>query len=272
MAYGFLCTLSYACLGIGNVLKSNMYPVTAAGVCLLQLCKGEPSSSVGRSERWTPPSRGMYHRIGVGKMTSRETALLGDRELLSPTLESVLAALEATLPIPVVLFDDVGGVIWVSRRAVEELDLQVVQQGHETLLKGSSPTLDVMRLVARSALNDAEPPPANALGPKNKVIVRRYETEGGSKMVLIALGEGPLSPYPSETMKKELDRAGLTSRESDVATLAVQGFNVPNISARLDMKPSSVQTFIKRIYRKFNVSSRAELSFLVLSGAALKKN
>jgi len=66
-------------------------------------------------------------------------------------------------------------------------------------------------------------------------------------------------------LERRTRRAGLSPRQSQVALLAIQGYSIANIAARLGVKESTVQTHLKRIYRRLQVSSRAELAYRLLA-------
>jgi DNA-binding CsgD family transcriptional regulator len=51
----------------------------------------------------------------------------------------------------------------------------------------------------------------------------------------------------------------LTSRERDVAALAVQGLSARAIAERLVISERTVETHIAHVYRKLEVASRVEL-------------
>lgn len=52
-----------------------------------------------------------------------------------------------------------------------------------------------------------------------------------------------------------------------MALLAVEGFSVLNVAARLGLTESTVRTYVKRLYQKLGVRSRAELACRVLGAA-----
>jgi len=66
-------------------------------------------------------------------------------------------------------------------------------------------------------------------------------------------------------LRKRTRQAGLSRRQSQVALLAIQGYSIVNIAARLEVKESTVQTHLKRIYGRLEVSSRAELAYRLLT-------
>jgi DNA-binding NarL/FixJ family response regulator len=59
-------------------------------------------------------------------------------------------------------------------------------------------------------------------------------------------------------------RPALSPRELDVAQLIARGLPNKAIAAILELRPSTVNTYTKRIYLKLNVSSRAEMVAKVL--------
>lgn len=61
----------------------------------------------------------------------------------------------------------------------------------------------------------------------------------------------PLSSDPAEA---------LTGRERDVLALIAQGLSVVEVAARLTLSQHTVRGYVKEIYRKLDISSRAEAS------------
>jgi two-component system, NarL family, nitrate/nitrite response regulator NarL len=66
-------------------------------------------------------------------------------------------------------------------------------------------------------------------------------------------------PVPLE---KELDYERLTPRESEVLTYLSKGFTIKEIASLMGIKWFTVNDHIKSIYKKLNVSSRAEAAVL----------
>jgi len=66
-------------------------------------------------------------------------------------------------------------------------------------------------------------------------------------------------PVPIE---KPLDHERLTPRESEVLTYLSKGFTIKEIAALMGIKWFTVNDHIKSIYKKLNVSSRAEAAVL----------
>ena len=62
----------------------------------------------------------------------------------------------------------------------------------------------------------------------------------------------------------------LSKRELEVLELVVKGFTFPEIASLLAISPHTVGTFIRRIYRKLEVRSRAEAVFEALQLGIIK--
>lgn len=82
----------------------------------------------------------------------------------------------------------------------------------------------------------------------------------------IERGEPPLSPsialrilsHFQSPAKKPDDDAGLSPRETEVLTLLARGLTVAEAAKRLGLQPQTVASYVKVIYQKLCVSSRAE--------------
>ena len=62
-----------------------------------------------------------------------------------------------------------------------------------------------------------------------------------------------------QEMLPQLDKdAGLTDRETEVLQRVAKGYTLPEIAQQLGLSRHTVATHIKQIYRKLDVSSRAE--------------
>lgn len=83
-------------------------------------------------------------------------------------------------------------------------------------------------------------------------------------------GEPPLSPsiarkviaYFAAQVKKPtsplLHEVSLTDRETEVLLRVAKGFTLPEIGVQLGLSRHTIADYVKQIYRKLNVSSRAE--------------
>jgi DNA-binding NarL/FixJ family response regulator len=85
----------------------------------------------------------------------------------------------------------------------------------------------------------------------------------------ISQGEPPLSPsiarkvikYFAEQNKPQVNQlpdVQLTERESEVLLRVAKGFTLPEIGVQLGLSRHTIADYVKQIYRKLNVSSRAE--------------
>jgi len=85
----------------------------------------------------------------------------------------------------------------------------------------------------------------------------------------ISQGEPPLSPsiarkviaYFAAQPKPQVDtlpHVSLTERESEVLLRVAKGFTLPEIGVQLGLSRHTIADYVKQIYRKLNVSSRAE--------------
>jgi DNA-binding NarL/FixJ family response regulator len=85
----------------------------------------------------------------------------------------------------------------------------------------------------------------------------------------IGSGEPPLSPsiarrviaYFAAQAKPQahaMPHVSLTERESEVLLRVAKGFTLPEIGVQLSLSRHTIADYVKQIYRKLNVSSRAE--------------
>jgi DNA-binding NarL/FixJ family response regulator len=86
----------------------------------------------------------------------------------------------------------------------------------------------------------------------------------------MAQGEPPLSPsiarrviayFAAQTKPKQPDllpHVSLTERESEVLLRVAKGYTLPEIGVQLGLSRHTIADYVKQIYRKLNVSSRAE--------------
>lgn len=51
----------------------------------------------------------------------------------------------------------------------------------------------------------------------------------------------------------------LSAREREIASLLVEGYATLNAAAVLDLSEHTVRTYVRRLYKKLNVSNRADL-------------
>jgi DNA-binding NarL/FixJ family response regulator len=81
----------------------------------------------------------------------------------------------------------------------------------------------------------------------------------------IASGEPPLSPAISRKLLMHFEalphpepEAKLTEREQEVLVLISKGLTLPRVATLLEISRNTTAGYVKAIYRKLNISSRAE--------------
>jgi DNA-binding NarL/FixJ family response regulator len=94
-----------------------------------------------------------------------------------------------------------------------------------------------------------------------------------AQLLRMTQGEPPLSPpiarrvlahfananYRRDTLVRQLEHeVSLTERETDVLQRVAKGYTLPEIAAQFGLSKHTIADHIKQIYRKLNVSSRAE--------------
>ena len=72
----------------------------------------------------------------------------------------------------------------------------------------------------------------------------------------------PGAPPRPLAMDKPIDHERLTPRETEVLTYLSKGFTIKEIASLMGIKWFTVNDHIKSIYKKLNVSSRAEAAVL----------
>ena len=107
---------------------------------------------------------------------------------------------------------------------------------------------------------------AGAFGYLLKEQPRELLTE---QLQRISQGEPPLSPSiarrviayfaaQNKPQANEIPHVQLTERESEVLLRVAKGFTLPEIGVQLNLSRHTIADYVKQIYRKLNVSSRAE--------------
>jgi DNA-binding CsgD family transcriptional regulator len=83
-------------------------------------------------------------------------------------------------------------------------------------------------------------------------------------------GEPPLSPAiarrvmahfasrSSQRERRNVPSVVLTDRENEVLLRVAKGYTLPEIAVQLNLSRHTISDYVKQIYRKLNVSSRAE--------------
>jgi len=112
---------------------------------------------------------------------------------------------------------------------------------------------------------------AGAFGYILKEQARELITE---QLQRISQGEPPLSPSiaqrvmayfsakaktkPAASAPSNMPNVSLTDRESEVLLRVAKGYTLPEIGVQLGLSRHTIADYVKQIYRKLNVSSRAE--------------
>ena len=98
--------------------------------------------------------------------------------------------------------------------------------------------------------------------PLSPAIARRLLTHFRSGDGLLPAGASPTPAPASAPAAPQPDHERLTPRESEVLTYLSKGFTIKEIANLMGIKWFTVNDHIKSIYKKLNVSSRAEAAVL----------
>lgn len=108
-----------------------------------------------------------------------------------------------------------------------------------------------------------------AAGAQGYVLKQEHPDTVVDVLRRIEAGEPPLSPSIARRILERFrpqaaaaarprDEAGLSARETEVLTLIARGLSGPEAARAIGLKPQTVAGYVKVIYQKLNVSSRAE--------------
>ncbi len=124
---------------------------------------------------------------------------------------------------------------------------------------------DVLPVVATIYDDDAHLFEAIAAGARGYVLKDEEADLLVNYLRRIERGEPPLSPSIAHRMLSHFrtpavvkDEAGLSPRETEVLTLLARGMTVSEAASRLGLQPQTVASYVKVIYQKLCVTSRAE--------------
>ncbi|MGB3337198.1 MAG: response regulator transcription factor [Devosia sp.] len=189
-----------------------------------------------------------------------------------PTRDWMLAVLASAFP---VLRIETAGTLkaahaWLDRHAAE-LWLAVIDIG---LPDGSGVDIvrrlqrehpEVLPVVATIYDDDAHLFEAIAAGARGYVLKDEEADLLVNYLRRIERGEPPLSPSIAHRMLSHFrapaqlkDEAGLSPRETEVLTLLARGLTVSEAASRLGLQPQTVASYVKVIYQKLCITSRAE--------------
>lgn len=131
------------------------------------------------------------------------------------------------------------------------------------LLNQRSP--QTLSIVATIYDDDAHLFPALRAGARGYILKDQGREEAARLLQGIAAGQPPLSPSIARkilasflTATPKLEYPTLTPRESEVLRLISKGMTLTETAKLLQLSRHTVDGYVKEIYRKLNVSSRAE--------------
>jgi len=125
---------------------------------------------------------------------------------------------------------------------------------------------DTRRVVATIFGDDAHLLDAISAGAEGYILKEEEPERIVATLQRIERDEPPLSPSIARRMLAHFrapprpidDAANLTGREIETLTLLARGLTVGEAAARLGLKPHTVAGYVKIIYQKLNISTRAE--------------
>jgi len=168
------------------------------------------------------------------------------------------------------------GVLVTTIFADETHVLQAIEAGASGyLLKDSTPTNmldDILSVneggspispsIARQILKHfrqaySTPPPTYATQPAPKAYAANFKSNSTSNSASIALGAQDPPPLRSRS-NGTAETTLLSARETEVLELVTKGFTANEISEMMQVSRHTVLTFVRRIYTKLKVTSKAE--------------
>ena len=160
---------------------------------------------------------------------------LVDWHLPDGTSEQLIAELVAARP---------GAVVIVA--TIHDDDTHVfpaLRAGASGYILKSQPVAVVINQLRRIELGEPALSPSIALR-----VLRHFQA-----------GPGVVSPIPSAAAPEHAEPlVKLTEREADVLRLIAKGYRAPEVAPLLGLTPSTVSSYVRDIYRKLGISSRAE--------------
>ncbi len=112
--------------------------------------------------------------------------------------------------------------------------------------------------------------PALQAGAFGYLLKEQPRDQIAEQLKRMSQGEPPLSPsiarrvlahfaaQNSWSRPQNLPHVSLTERENEVLLRVAKGFTLPEIGVQLNLSRHTIADYVKQIYRKLNVSSRAE--------------
>jgi DNA-binding NarL/FixJ family response regulator len=136
---------------------------------------------------------------------------------------------------------------------------------------------DVQSVVVTIHDDDDHLFPALQAGAFGYLLKEQSREQLSEQLHRISQGEPPLSPQiarrviqyftaqsrlqpPQEPADNVTPHVQLTDRENEVLLRVAKGFTLPEIGVQLNLSRHTIADYVKQIYRKLNVSSRAEVA------------
>ena len=126
---------------------------------------------------------------------------------------------------------------------------------------------DALPVVATIYDDDAHLFDSLAAGAQGYVLKQERPEDVAACLRRIEAGEPPLSPSIARRLLERLrpapapkpkDDARLSPRETEVLTLLARGLSGPEAAREIGLKPQTVAGYVKVIYQKLHITSRAE--------------
>jgi DNA-binding NarL/FixJ family response regulator len=99
-------------------------------------------------------------------------------------------------------------------------------------------------------------------GAKGYILKDQDKQQLAQMLQNIEKGQQPISPAIANKLlnffNPQLPQNNLTAREKDVLTLIAKGYKVPEVSDMIGIKSSTCYGYVKDIYQKLDINSRAE--------------
>lgn len=111
--------------------------------------------------------------------------------------------------------------------------------------------------------------PALQAGAFGYILKEQTREQIEEQLQRISQGEPPLSPSIARRVishfkaapqpaPSDIPKVALTERETEVLLRVAKGFTLPEIGVQLGLSRHTIADYVKQIYRKLNISSRAE--------------
>lgn len=208
----------------------------------------------------------------LAELLDEATRTVFDHPTRSRGRVPILEMLMGATTVPQLLCDPSGQLLWINTAACNWLGVRSYPIADTFLLAGDPQRLACIsalvrkhartqaweRLGAEISAIDCDPHRTIEVHPLTDA--RRVQ----SAVLVTAVARAPYAALGSPT-PEQLWSDALSHRQRQVALLAARGYSVLNIAETLGLRESSVKTYLKRIYRRLGVCSRAELAYALLT-------